>query len=532
MTMPFDPAAQLGWRPPASKGTPHLGSVEQTPEELAALQALGVGAPGTTPAPQTGSVPISIAPAGGALSADPRQAAVAALTPAPPVTPQAAAQAQLGVPAAPPPPRPAGPGFKMPYGSQAGEHLGAVADVGQADQLTSYAQAEGLQNRALLLDEQRDATAARLAEREADRARRDQVVDQQMRDLDSRISEASSKSYNSGAFFANPGAMLMNIGAALGGGAAARVTGRNDAQATLEKALDRDFNAWKANAENAQNGVREKANLVTQMRAQMGDRDKADLAAEIVHREMAASAIEAQAARSKVPEIQAQGMKSAAEVREKTATIKDRYNALAVQSANAAAARAKAEEKENFERALKVRELNIKEKEASAKGGDQLNQQTGKIASQLESAGIPTAEAAALQARASTEKGGTVINTNPAANYLAAQFPLLFKIAMGDEAAAAHQDFAAFKNAGMKMLSGVAVSDSERPGLEQQFQNAATPQDRVRAINNTLSAIDRQKAAIMAGASPEAQAAYKERFNSQAPITSAEKPKGFTPGVK
>jgi hypothetical protein len=414
-----------------------------------------------------------------------------------------------------------------------------MRDANEADLAANRAQQVGLINHADLLDAQTDAREQRMVERNARKAQRDQALDQHMADLDARITDASSQAYDSGKFFASPGTMMMNIGAALGGGAAARVTGRNDAQAVLERGLDRDFQQWKANAEQKQSGVREKANLVTQMRAAYGDRDQADLAAEAIHKEMAAAAIEAQAARSKVPEIQAAGQKLAAGLREGVAGLKDKIRAGAAAAYAAAEARRRADEKENFERGLKLAELGVKQKdadtkrlEAEGKSGKDINEQTGKLASALTSAKIPAALASAERASADLAEGGSALNSNAVSNAFAEKFPLIYKFVAGDAAAASQMSFANFKNEILSAKGGAAISDSELARHLQAIQGAGTPADKQRAIADVVEALKKGEAAIKAGASDEARAEYERRERALAPTVSATAPKGFEPGVR
>jgi hypothetical protein len=506
----------------------------------AALRSPGAFNPDQTPQAGLTAAVVPPAPAG-APGASPAQqaAALGAIAPPPappPPTPQEAAQAALGMgppappAAAPPAAKPTGPG--IPFGSQAKEHFGALADEGEAQQAANRAQQVAQINHADLLDQQRDAADQRMVERAARRNQREQAVDQQMADLDKRITEASSQAYDSGKYFAQPGTMLMNIGAALGGGAAARVTGKNDAQAVLERGIDRDFQQWKAGAEAKQSGVREKANLVTQMRAAYGDRDQADLAAEVIHREMAASAIEAEAARSKVPEIKAQGLSMAAGVREKTASLKDKINANAVAAWNAAEARRRADEKEQFERGLKIAELEIKRKEAEAKAGGNINEQTGKIAAALQSSKIPGALASAERAKADLEEGASALTSNPVSNAFAQAFPLTFKFVAGDKASSSQMSYANFKNEILNQKGGAAISESELSRLLQGLENAGTKADKELAISNVIESLKRSEASIKAGASPEAAAEYDRRNRALSPTISSEAPKGFTPGVR
>jgi hypothetical protein len=401
---------------------------------------------------------------------------------------------------------------------------------GEADIAGVRAQQTGMAMHADLLDQQRDEAEQRMVERQARQAERDRSIDQQMGQLSQDVDAVKNIRFDANRVFASPAGILGAAASAMRTGTNERIMGRNLAEDSLKDAISRDFDEQKANAAQKSTALGAKQNLVTMMRANYQDRNQADMAAEIAHKEAAAQQILALAAHSKVPEMQAQADKLAAGIQEDAAKLKMQFQAQAAAAAAAA-------EKQRWDRSMQVREQLRKEGETDsviqknlAEKGDKLDEQTGKIAAQMQSAGIPEAEAAAQRALASTREGGTVVNTNPLSNAFAKEFPLLYKIAAGDKAAAAQQDFAAFRNAGQKAISGVAVSPSEKPGLTQQFENAQTPEDRTRAVNNLLEAMARGRANILAGASPKAADAYQQRFNARAPQVNATAPAGFIPG--
>jgi hypothetical protein len=479
---------------------------------------------------------LSVGTAGPAVPEAVKQRALASLAaqgmggaPQEPVSPVDAAREALGrgpspqpqVAQAAPRMRPAGGGGGMP--SNRAEIVGAMKAGGEADQGLLRAQATSQAQLADMQDEQRYAAEHRMAEREARRSQRDQLLDRQMGQLQESIDNVSRTQFDSGRIFKNPGGVLMAIGAALGGGAAARVTGRNDGQVALQAALDRDFNEQKANAEVKSEKARLQGNLVQQMRSVFGDREQADLAAEITHKEMAAMQIAALGSRSKVPEIQAQAQKLAAEVRGQVATMKERWQ-------QQAAATAAAVEEKMWKRSMELRKLQLEAEKIRGESGKEVEAGASRIASQVQSAKIPLTEAGAKRALSSLDKGASPLNTNAVANQFAMAFPLVYKFMAGDDAAASQQDYANFKNQLLHDLSGAAISDSEMKRLAQALEGSSTPADRRRAIGNALEALDSARANIYAGERPESLNRYQQRLERVKPLQGAEDSLGFTPG--
>lgn len=381
-----------------------------------------------------------------------------------------------------------------------------------------------------MLDQQRDQAEQRMVERQARQAERDKAIDQQMNQLSQDVDAVKNVRFDANRVFASPGGMLGAIASALRTGAGERVLGRNPAEEALQAAINRDFDEQKANAAQKTTALGAKQNLVTMMRQNYADRSQADAAAEIAHKEAAIQQIQALAAHSKVPEMQAQADKLMAALNGDVVKLKQQWQAQAAAAAGAA-------ENERWKRYQWEREQRRKEAETQStieknqgEGAGKLDEQTGKISSQMLSAKIPEREAAGKRALSSLDAGATLTNTNPISNSFAQSFPLVYKVIAGDKAAASQQDFASAKNQILHELSGAAVSASEMERLQIGLENAGTPEDRRRALSNALEALQQAKATILAGASPQAAAEYQRRQSSAAPNYQAEQPPGFIAG--
>jgi hypothetical protein len=408
--------------------------------------------------------------------------------------------------------------------------LDARAAGGEADIAGVRAQQTAAAMQGDLLDQQLDQAEQRMVERQARQAERDRSIDQQMGQLSQDVDAVKNIRFDANRVFASPAGILGAAASAMRAGANERIMGRNLAEDSLRDAINRDFDEQKANAAQKSTALGAKQNLITMMRANYQDRNQADMAAEIAHKEAAAQQILALAAHSKVPEMQAQADKLAAGIKEDALKLRMQWQAQA--AAGAAAA-----EKERFERMMRVREQLRKEGETDSviqknlgEGKDKLDEQTGKLAGQMLSAKIPEREAAGRRALSSLDAGATLTNTNPISNSFAQSFPLVYKVLAGDAAAASQQDFASAKNQILHELSGAAVSASEMERLQIGLENAGTPEDRRRALSNALESLQQAKATILAGASPRAAAEYQRRQSAAAPNYQAEAPQGFIPG--
>jgi hypothetical protein len=401
---------------------------------------------------------------------------------------------------------------------------------GEADIAGVRAQQTGQAMLADTLDQQRDQAEQRMVERQARQSERDQHIDQQMGQLSQDVDAVKNIRFDANRVFASPAGILGAAASAMRTGTNERIMGRNLAEDSLKDAINRDFDEQKANASQASTALGAKQNLVTMMRANYQDRNQADMAAEIAHKEAAAQQILALAAHSKVPEMQAQADKLAAGIQEDAAKLKMQFQAQAAAAAAAA-------EKQRWDRSMQVREQLRKEGETDsviqknlAEKGDKLDEQTGKISGQMLSAKIPEREAAGRRALSSLDAGATLTNTNPISNSFAQSFPLVYKVLAGDKAAASQQDFANAKNQILHELSGAAINENEMTRLDQALSNAGTPEDRRRALSNALEALQEAKVTILRGASPKAAAEYQRRQGSAAPSYQAEQPSGFIPG--
>lgn len=380
------------------------------------------------------------------------------------------------------------------------------------------------------LDQQRDEAEQRMVERQARQAQRDQHIDQQMGQLSQDVDAVKNIRFDANRVFASPAGILGAAASAMRTGANERMMGRNLAEDSLKAAIDRDFDEQKANASQKTTALGASQNLVTMMRQNYQDRNQADLAAEIAHKEAAAQQILALAAHSKVPEMQAQADKLAAGITEDAVNLKMKFQAQAAAGAQAADDR-------RWKRMMELRKQLESEGKTEAEiqkltgeAGDKLNEQTGKIAGQYLSAKIPEREAAGKRALSSLDAGATLTNTNPISNGFAEKFPLIYKVIAGDKAAASQQDFSNAKNQILHELSGAAINESEMSRLQVGLENAGTPEDRRRALSNALEALQQAKSTILAGASPKAAAEYQRRQQANGPNIQAEQPSGFVPG--
>lgn len=381
-----------------------------------------------------------------------------------------------------------------------------------------------------MLDQQRDQAEQRMVERQARQAERDRAIDQQMAQLSQDVDAVKNIRFDANRVFASPGGILGAAASAMRAGANERIMGRNLAEDSLRDAISRDFEEQKANAAQKTTALGAKQNFITQMRANYADRSQADAAAEIAHKEAAIQQIQALAAHSKVPEMQAQADKLIAGLNGDVVKLRQQWQAQAAAAAGAA-------ENERWKRYQWEREQRRKEAETQSvidknqgEGAGKVDEQTGKLSAQYLSAKIPEREAAGKRALSSLDAGATLTNTNPIANSFAQSFPLVYKVLAGDKAAASQQDFASAKNQILHELSGAAVSESEMQRLQIGLENAGTPEDRRRALSNALEALQQAKSTILAGASPKAAAEFQRRQAAAGPNYQAEQPTGFIAG--
>lgn len=513
--------------PPPSANVPAVGPPAATPRDQA-FEAYAAAQAQPPPAPAPAPEPVA--------AAQQQLAQQPAATPAaPPAGPVQAAQAALA------PAKPAAPAKPidplMTWKGSLDERMEAARLAGDADQDIKAAQAAYWGERGDMLG-RHDAEMQRRQEvREGKQAERNAAVDTAMGQLDAQVQELRNTHIDTGRLFRNPGGALMAMGAAMGGGAAARVTGRNEGMAALESFLQRDFDAQKADASNKATALAGKQNLVATMRASYADRDQADRAAELAYRDIAATQLEALAARSKVPEIQAEGKKLAAEMRDKLQVMRDTYRKEeAARAAARQAAKEHAEDrawrmrKDVTELGLKRDELRLKELEAKGKLNDQEQKEREDLSKRIVAAGIPEGVAAAQRASADLAQGGSLLNTNPLANALAEKFPAIYKFAMGDDAAASQQSYSAFASALGKQIFG-AVSKSDADRMKAMLEGAGTPGARRAAIANALEIYNASRSAIEAGSTKRAVEGVRAREQATGPTTSTNI-EGFTAGTK
>jgi hypothetical protein len=144
---------------------------------------------------------------------------------------------------------------------------------------------------------------------------------------------------------------------------------------------------------------------------------------------------------------------------------------------------------------------------ASEKGEKQLNEETQKIASALQQAGVPQARSLASQALAKLNKDAGSRKEAVVRGVLGAgpDSPVF-----SEDSNAREQSYANFENAAIKALMGNATKDEvdrARAGLG----SAKDPESRRRAIASTLEMLAEVERGVKAGASPEAQAEYDRR---------------------
>lgn len=512
MALPGDRALDAALRNPGAFN-PNQTPLAGLTASAAAPLAPDPNAPPPPPAPPEAPPP----PAAPAPTAIPPQGPA----PAPPtVDPATVAAARA---------RAAGGGGWKPSKDQQ-ELLAARKAQGEADLLANREAQTSQVILADTLDRQGDEAEQRMVERAARRAARDKAIDDQMAQLGQDVEDVKNIRYDAGRVFANPGIMVGAIASALRSGAAERITGRNPQEDALQARIAADFQEQKANAEQQDKGVTGRQNIITMMRAQYGDRDQADAAAEIAHKNAAIAQIEALAAHAKLPQQKAEAERIVANMREGVAKDTMAFKA------QAAAAAAAAEEKK-WKREMELRKQLESEAKTAAEigklqreGEKDVNAETAKIGAELTQQKIPTAMASAERAAADLRKGGSVLNSNPVANSFAQSFPLTYKFLAGDDAQKSQMSFANFKNEILAQKGGSAISENELSRHLQNLQGAGTPEDKLRAINDVIEALKQGEAAIKAGASPKAAAEYERRRQSLSPTVSTEAPSGFIPG--
>lgn len=182
-------------------------------------------------------------------------------------------------------------------------------------------------------------------------------------------------------------------------------------------------------------------------------------------------------------------------------------------------------QEQEFEREKKATDVAGQLMVEGAKNEGKTNDEAKDIAKQLQSAGVPQARAHAETARRALMKAP--VSTAERFNIMGtAATPTLQKAFYGQDAAEREQAWLAFKNDALHTLSGAAISPTEMPRLERQFEGAHDTESRLAAIRDAQAALDLAERNAMAGASPAGQAQY--RRNKAAAEEDSGAPKSLT----
>lgn len=109
------------------------------------------------------------------------------------------------------------------------------------------------------------------------------------------------------------------LGVALGGAAAARTGGQNQALAILDKAIDQNIEAQKANLAAKRGVAAERRSVLGALREQFGDERQAEAAAKVAYLSRAEMELKGLAAQSKNKDVQARATELLAELQDKRA---------------------------------------------------------------------------------------------------------------------------------------------------------------------------------------------------------------------
>jgi hypothetical protein len=167
-----------------------------------------------------------------------------------------------------------------------------------------------------------------------------------------------------------------------------------------------------------------------------------------------------------------------------------------------------------------------KRMEVAGKHMDKTGDETKFIASELQKAKVP-------ELRSATERILKLLNKSPGgpgeAFVRGATPGQSADWLLGEDRNAREQEWNAFANKAINILSGAAVSPSEMARLEKQLGSASNPESRRRAVEAVLATTNDVEKNILRGVSEEGERRYKSRGETASPGDPIA-PKGITTG--
>lgn len=327
------------------------------------------------------------------------------------------------------------------------------------------------------------------------------------------------------------------IGLAGFGQAISRSGGPNPAMQMLQADMDRDLQTKQLRFKAQTEAGSKKRDVAQQyydnMVKQFGLQPANELMA-AAQREKVAAEIDQQAAAQKLPELQANGVKMAADLRAQQLTHQE--NALKYIQAqkgedmyvdpNIGIPMKRAEIAGYREKAvLQGNELDNRATVAAMKDKGQHSDENRRfISKEMQSAGIPSAKSMLETARKATQDAGDK-GTGVIAAEMWKRSPVLFEKTYGPEATAREQAFQGLANLDIHNTSGGAVSADEWVRNSAKLYGAKDQESRARALAAFGHSLDKGETNIKAGGGADAAAEYDRNVQAMSPA-----PVQFTPG--
>lgn len=450
-------------------------------------------------------------------------------------------------------PTPAAPGIPAPGTARMGAAVGANPMSGLRGRLNEaqLATMEGLDQDAELQRDQGDAKAkkmeqfAKLYEQQA----ADQEIDarmQQQADFDAKqkhvaFLERNEKLANDiGEQKIDPGRLMRSkstaekglfvVSSILGGALRGLDGGRNDALDRMDKEIDQDINAQQSAIDNKKASMSARQSLFGQMLQETGDSRVATMQTRNLMYESFKQKLLSEGERSNIPEVKINAEQGARAIQAKQDANRENLAASALQQAQQAAAAAAgaraAAEKDAWKRSMEVSELALKKDELEIKRAAS-NKESGKdVDRQVESLAKDLADPKLASGRAPVEALRAQLSQTPAdqgiagvglsgdirANMLGG---LGSRVLLSDQERVNRGNWDKVKLAYQSQITGSGASDAERKMLSQAFEGAKSAAEQRAAIQSAESLFKQQEERRMAGASPDAQAIFRQRLAAQ-----------------
>ena len=398
---------------------------------------------------------------------------------------------------------------------------------------------------------------AELAQQEADDARA--RFDDYTSKTDALNAQLAERKVDPGRLMANldmgSKAGIM-IGGIAGGILSALNGGRNGVVDQLTKMIDDDVQQQYGDIARSRESVRERNTLLGQYMQIHGNAELAKLQARSAMYAATKDAILGRAEELGSREAMQNAMLAAGQVDRKQAELQQAIDAnklaVAQQQAAAAAAAARAAEEKIWSRQMELAKLGLEKDKLSieaakikGEGDDKVNAEVQHLADKLGSKELANNRALAenlytrmrgADGKIDTTKGLPGVGASadmrervaPPVSMLSAKDLILRggpataalankAIGLDDTERVGRQDWARAVLAYQDAVTGAGATDKEREMLTRAFQGAKTPAEQANAVNQLREFYAQQEARTMAGASPRAQAVFKQRLESIAP---------------